>query len=149
MGSISSHVQLVPLHLHLPADPARRRAVVGGLHLHAAVQVHRALAVAVVAEGLEGQLAQGGLLLGKHHRDLTLGGAVDARVRPALFPAVEVGLRLFDRLEAQSLERRLLRVAHRRLDLALAIGIPAPGTAGRRRRSGRARRDTAGLSVAS
>ena len=44
--------------VHLAADPAGRRAVVGRLHLDAAVEVHRALAVAVVAKRLERQLAQ-------------------------------------------------------------------------------------------
>ena len=123
LGIDQPHVQAVPLHLHLAADPAGRRAVVGRFHFDAAVQVHRAFAVAVVAKRLERQLAQSGLLLGKHHRDLTLGGAVDARVRPAFFPAIEVGLRLVDAFEAQPLERRPLRVTHARLDLALAIGI--------------------------
>jgi hypothetical protein len=33
---------------------------------------------------------------------------------------------LVEALEAQALERRLLRVADGRLDLALAIGVPDP-----------------------
>jgi hypothetical protein len=43
-------------------------------------------------------------------------------VGPASFPAVEIDLRLFQALEAQSLERRLLGVADAGFDLALAIG---------------------------
>ena len=83
-GSSSRTLQTIPLHLHAPADPARRRAVVGSLHFHAAIQMHRALAVLVIAERLERQRQQGGLLFGKHGRDLPLGGAVDARVGPPL-----------------------------------------------------------------
>ena len=48
---------------------------------------------------------------------------MDARVRPTFFPAVEIGLSFFQALEAQSLQRRLLRVAHARLDFALTIRI--------------------------
>jgi len=44
---------------------------------------------------------------------------VDTGVRPTLLPTVEVRLSLFEALEAQSLERRLLRVANACLDLAL------------------------------
>jgi hypothetical protein len=43
-------------------------------------------------KGLEGQSEQGRLLLGKHRRHLVLSGAVNAGVRPALLPAVEVPL---------------------------------------------------------
>jgi len=42
---------------------------------------------------------------------------VDARVRPARVPAIEIDLRLLQALEAQALERRRLRVAHGRLHL--------------------------------
>jgi hypothetical protein len=48
---------------------------------------------------------------------LPLRRAVDARVRPARFPAIQVRLRLVETLEAQSFERRLLRVADAGLDL--------------------------------
>ena len=48
---------------------------------------------------------------------------MDAGVGPAGVPAVEVGLRLGERLEAQALERGL-RMADGRLDFPLAIGIP-------------------------
>ena len=124
LGVQNAHVQLVPAGLHLLPDPARRGAVVGGGDLDAAVEVDRALAEAVVAEGLQRRLAQRGLLLGKHRRHLTLGRAVDARVCPALLPVVEVRLRLFQALEAQPLERRPLGVADAGLDLALAIRVP-------------------------
>ena len=93
----------IPLHLHAPADPARRRAVVSGLDLHAAVQMHRALAVLVIAERLDGQRQQRGPLFGEHRRDLPLGRAVDARVGPALFPVIQVGLRLLEAFEAHAL----------------------------------------------
>ena len=47
------HVQVVPLHLDALADPAGRRAVVRGLDLDAAIEMHGALAVPVVAKRLE------------------------------------------------------------------------------------------------
>jgi hypothetical protein len=47
-------VQLVPLHGDPPADPPRRRAVVGRVNLDAAIEVHRADAEAVIAKRLEG-----------------------------------------------------------------------------------------------
>ena len=53
-----AHLPGIPLHLDAPADPARRRAVVGRFDFDAAVQMHRALAVLVVAEGLDGQRQQ-------------------------------------------------------------------------------------------
>ena len=98
-----AHDAAVPLHLDAAADPARRRAVVGGVHFDAAVQVHPALAELVVAEGLDGQRQQRRLLFGEHGGHLALGGAVDARVGPVLLPAIEIGLGLFQALEAQSL----------------------------------------------
>ena len=48
---------------------------------------------------------------------------MDARVRPVRLPAVEIRLRLLDRLEAEPTQRRLLRVPDARFDLALAIGV--------------------------
>jgi len=46
-------VEDVPLHVDLAANPARRRAVVGGLDFDAAVQVGRADALPVVAKRFE------------------------------------------------------------------------------------------------
>ena len=116
-------VLTIPLHLHAPADPARRRAVVGGFDFHAAVQMNRALAVLVIAERLERQRQQRGFLFGEHGRDLPFGGAVNARVGPALFPVIQVGLRFFQTFEALPFERRFLGVADAGLDLALSIRI--------------------------
>ncbi len=84
--------------------------------------MHGALAVAVVAKRLDRKRRQVRLLLGKHRRDLALGRAVDARVRPALVPVVEVALRILRALEAQPFEH-LLRVPDPRLHLPLAIGM--------------------------
>jgi hypothetical protein len=39
------------------------------------------------------------------------GGPMDARVGPALFPAIQIRLRFFQALEAHPFERRFLRVA--------------------------------------
>ena len=51
-----------PSHCTLtsPADPARRRAVVGGIDFDAAIQVHRAFAELVVAERLQGSGSSAG-----------------------------------------------------------------------------------------
>jgi len=54
--------------------------------------VHDAFAVLVITKRLQRQQQQDGFLFRKHGGDLPLGGAVDARVGPALFPAIEVGL---------------------------------------------------------
>ena len=54
---------------------------------------------------------------------------MDACVSPVRFPAVDVGLRLFRALEAQSLEL-VLRVAHVGLDLAFSIWIADPARQG-------------------
>ena len=66
-------------------DVAGRSHVVGPLDLDAAIEVDGARAEAVLAEGLRRQRQEVRVLLGKH-RDLPLGGAVDARVAPALVP---------------------------------------------------------------
>ncbi len=116
-------MQIVPLHLDPLADPAGRGAVVRGLDLDAAIEVDAADPEAVIAKRFERQRAERGLLLGKHRDDLAFRRAVDTRVGPVRFPAIEVGLRLIERLETQAAERCLLRVPDARFDLALAIGI--------------------------
>jgi hypothetical protein len=117
-----SDKQLVPLHLDATADPARRGAVVRGLDFHTAIEVHRADVEAVVAKGLEWQWTEGRLLLRKHRGDVALRRAVDARVGPVV-TAIEIRLRLVERLEAKPAERRLLRMTDAGFDCALAIGI--------------------------
>ena len=137
------HVQVVPLHVDAPADPAGRRAVEGGLDFDAAIEMDRAIAEAVVAKRLEGQRPQGGPFFGKHRGDLPLRRAVDARVGPVRFPAIQIRLRRLDRLEAQALQRRLLRVADAGFDFALCDRDRRRDTAARRRRSAPGRRDRA------
>ena len=83
----------------------------------------RALAKAVVAKRFERQRAERRPLVGKHRGDLTLRRAVDAGVGPVRLPPIEIRLRGFERLEAEPFQRRLLRVADARLDLAFPIGI--------------------------
>ena len=46
---------------------------------------------------------------------------MDTRVGPPFLPTVEVGLRIFQVVKAESLERRLLRMTHAGFDLSLAI----------------------------
>jgi hypothetical protein len=42
-------------HLHLPSDPAWRRAVVGGFHFHTTIQMDHALTVLIKTERFERQ----------------------------------------------------------------------------------------------
>ena len=53
--------------------------------------------------------AQGRLLLRKHHGHLPLRRPVNARIRPARFPAIQICLGLLERLEAEAAQRRFLR----------------------------------------
>ena len=96
---------------------------VGGFDFDTAVQMHRAVAVLVVAERLDGQRLQGGLLFGEHERNLALGCAVNARVGPPFFPVIEIGPRLGKRLKKLSFQRRLLGVADAAFHLSLAVRI--------------------------
>src|SRR5687767_13493117 len=116
-------MHVVPLHLHTPTDPAGWRAGVRGLDFHAAIEMDGAFAEAVVAKRLERERPQGGPFLRKHRGDLALRGAMNARIGPVVFPAIEIGLRGLDRLEALALQRRLLRVTDGAFDFAFPIGI--------------------------
>ena len=78
---------------------------------------------AVVPKRLDGQWPEHRPFLGKHRSHLPLRGAVDARVGPVRLPAIQMGLRLLQALEAQSVQRRALRVANARFDFAFAIRI--------------------------
>ena len=116
-------MQVVPLHLDPSADPPGWCAVVRGLDLDAAIEVHRAFAVPVIAKRFERERAERRLLLGKHDGDLPLRRAVDTRVRPARLPPIQIRLRVFERLEAEAAQRRLLRVPDAGFDFPFAIGI--------------------------
>ena len=48
---------------------------------------------------------------------------MDARIGPAPFPAVQIRLGVVEPLEAETAQRRLLRVADGGFDLALAVGV--------------------------
>ena len=61
--------------------------------------------------------------LGEHGGHLPLGGAVDARVGPALLPVIEVGLSFCQSLEAQALQRCSLRMTDAGFNFAFAVGI--------------------------
>jgi hypothetical protein len=49
-GIKQTHEHHVPLHVNLPPDPARRRAVIGRFKLDATIDMHRPLTILVVAE---------------------------------------------------------------------------------------------------
>src|SRR5579863_1811215 len=103
-----AHIHRIPLHIDQPTDPARRRAIVGRVDFNTAIDMDRSLSVLVIAERLQRQRLQQGLLFGEHRRHLPLGAAVDARVCPVLFPAIEICLGLFQALEALALQWCLL-----------------------------------------
>src|ERR1700691_4322809 len=113
----------VPLYVDLPPDPARRRTIISSFHFDTAIQMNRALAILVVAERLQRQRLQVGLLFGEHRRYLPLGPAVDARVGPAFFPVVQIRLRLFQALELLALQRRHLRIVDAALNFSFSIRI--------------------------
>ena len=119
-------VDVVPLHVDAAADPAGRRRVVGRGDFDATVEMHGAAAVLVVAERLERQRAERGAFFLEHGGDPALGRAVNARIGPALLPAVQIRLTVVEALEAESAQRRLLGVADSGFDLALAIGVADP-----------------------
>ena len=110
----------VPLDVDAAADPAGRRGVVSRGDLDAAIEVHGALAVLVVAKRLKRQRAERRPFLGKHGGDLAL-GRMDARIGPAPLPAVQIRLTAVEVLEAEAAQRRLLGVADAGFDLAFAI----------------------------
>src|SRR6266700_1651659 len=122
-GIEQAHEHRVPLHVDLPPDPARRSSVVSRVNLDATIDMHRALAILVVAERLQRQSLQKRLLFGEHRRYLPLGPAMDARVGPALFPVVQIRLRLFQALELLALQRRHLRMVDATLDFSFSIWI--------------------------
>jgi len=83
--------------------------------------MHGALAVLVITERLQRQWQQRRSLFGKHGRDLTFGGAVNARISPPLFPVIQVGLSLFEGLEAQAFQRCFLGMGDATFHFSLAV----------------------------
>src|SRR5262249_13010261 len=116
-------VQLVPLNMYLASDPTRRRAVVGGFNLDAAIQMNGPFAVLITTEWFQRQWKQCRFFFGEHRRDLPLCGAVNASIRPPALPLVEISLRLLQTLKAKSFQRRSLRVPHTRLNFAFSVWI--------------------------
>lgn len=56
-------------------------------------------------------------------RPFLIPSTVTARVSPAFFPAIQIGLRLFQTLEPQALQRCFLRVTDTGFDFTFAIRI--------------------------
>lgn len=122
-GIKKTHEHRVPLHLDVSTYPARRRSIVSRVNLDATIDMHRALAILVVAERLERQRLQEGLLFGEHRRYLPQGAAVDALIGPVFFPAIQIRLCFFKTLELLALQRRLLRVGYARFHFSFSIRI--------------------------
>src|SRR5882672_2752585 len=85
--------------------------------------MHRAFAVLVSAKRLQRQRKQSRFFFSEHRRHLPFRRAVNASIRPALFPVIKVSLRFIQTLEAETFQRRSLSVTHARLNLAFAIRI--------------------------
>jgi len=69
---------------------------------------------------------QEGFFFSEHGGDLSFGRAVDARVGPALFPTIQIGLCFSQALETHSLERGFLRMPDARFDFSFSIGVLDP-----------------------
>jgi hypothetical protein len=113
----------IPLHCHAAADPAWWRAVVGRFHFDAAVQMYRSFTVLVIAKRFQGQRLERRFFFGEHRGDLSLGGAMDSRIGPAFFPAIQIGLGFLQTLEAKPLQWRFLGMADTGFHLAFSIRI--------------------------
>ena len=119
----NTDVKRIPLDVDEFSNPAWRGAVIGRVHFDTPIQMHGAFAILVITEGLQRQGKQEGLFLGEHGCDLSLRRSVDARIGPAQFPVVQIGLSLFKTFEAQPLQWRLLGVADARFHFPLSIGV--------------------------
>ena len=94
--------------------------------------MHHSFAVLVITERFHRQREQSWFFFREHGGHLPFGGAVDACIRPACFPAIQIGLRLFQILETLSFQRRSLGVANGGLHLAFSIWILDPAGQGDR-----------------
>ena len=122
-GIEHTHDAPIPLHIDGSADPTGRHAVISCFDFDAAIEVHAPLAELIVAERLQRQRRQGGLLFRKHRRYLPLYRTVDARVGPVCLPAVQIRLSFFETFEALALQWRILGVADASFHFALSIRI--------------------------
>src|SRR5207237_6536518 len=79
----NADVKRIRLNVDELSDPARRNAVIGGVHFDTAIQVYGAFAVLVITEGLQRQWKQERFFFGEHRRHLPLRRTVNTRVGPA------------------------------------------------------------------
>src|SRR5215471_12319613 len=122
-GIEDANKHLVPLGVDFLSNAAWRQAVVGGLHLDAAVWMHHPRAVLVITERFERQWKQTRFFFGEHGGHLAFGGAMNASIGAAGFPAVEIGLAVVQSLKALSFQRRSLGMTDTGFDFSLAIGV--------------------------
>src|SRR5450432_405059 len=121
-----AHASVIPLHGDQTPEQLGWRAVVGAADLEAPVEMHGPVAVLVVAKRLDREDAEVRLLLRKHRAHLTLRRAVDPRVRPVLFPPIEMDLGGFDRLETQAFQRRSLCVPDAGFHFPFSVRVIRP-----------------------
>src|SRR2546426_5279011 len=106
-----ANVKFIPLHVHGLSNPTGWQAVISSVHFNAAIQMDSSFAELVIAERFDRQWKQRRFFLGEHRRNLSLRCAMDARVGPAQFPLIEIGLSGIQRFKAQSFERCFLSMS--------------------------------------
>ena len=126
LGIEEANVQAIPLQVDQAPGPAGPGAGGGRRHFPTPVPMDGALALRVIAEGLDREGPQRGFLLGEQGGPLPFGGAVNGRVGPGGFPAVPGGLGFLPALQAESLAWRPLGVTDSPFHFPLAIGIVHP-----------------------
>ena len=84
LGIEQANIQLIPLHSQQTPDPARRSAVVGGFDFDAAIQMHDALAVLVIAERLQRAAAARRVSLRRTWRRLAVWWCRGCACRPSV-----------------------------------------------------------------
>src|SRR5262245_18474595 len=88
----NANVERIPLDRDELSNPAWGNTVIGGFDFDTSIQMHGAFAVLVIAEWLDRQRKQQRFFFGEHRRHLSLRRAVNARVRPAGFPVIQIRL---------------------------------------------------------
>jgi hypothetical protein len=89
-----------------------------------------AFSVLVIAERFQRQRQQVRFFFAEHDRNLPFRRTVYTRICPAFFPAIQISLRFFQTLEAQTFERSFLCVSDTRFYFSFSIGIFNPARHG-------------------
>ena len=136
-------VQIVPLHLDALADPAGRRAVVRRLDFDAAIEMDRALAVPVIAKRFERERARAPAAPRQTSPRPAASSCRGCACRPSASPSDPDTPAPPRASRSGVLAAAFSARDRRRLRPSLCDRDRRRGTAARRRRSARARRDRA------